>query len=109
MNPEQTKSTIRWLVATFGAGFAGWAAGKGFAMSPEQITAVLNSEAFAGIVVALIPLISGLVAKTRTNLIAAVGNLKTDNGAKLVPQIVVADQKIAEAANIKTAATVVAK
>lgn len=71
MNAEQIKSGVRWVITTFGAAFAGWAAAQGW-MSAERIMAILTSETFIGIVVSVTGLIWGMFAHTKTNAVAVV-------------------------------------
>lgn len=68
-NPQQIKSGLRWLLGTFGAGFAGYVAAK-LNIDVTQITQLLTSEAFIGILASIVTLILGLVTHTKANLIA---------------------------------------
>jgi hypothetical protein len=77
MNPEQAKSSVRWAVATFGGGIAGFAAGKGWA-SADTVMALLNSEMFTSAAVAAVPLIWGLFTHTQSNAVAVVDAIAKD-------------------------------
>lgn len=77
MNPEQAKSSVRWMVTTFGAGIAGFVAGKGWA-SADTILQVLNSPAFLSAGASLVMLIWGLVTHTDKNTVAMVAAMAED-------------------------------
>lgn len=93
-NPEQIKTSVRWLVTTFGAGLAGFLAGKGWATT-QQVMDALNSPALLSFVVTIVPLIWGLVARSKNNIVAAANDLPEVAGVimKSTPEGV----KIAEA------------
>lgn len=71
MNTEHVKSGVRWVIATFGAAFAGWAAAKGW-MTTEQIMSILTGETFIGIVVAGVSLAWSMFTHTKANTVAVV-------------------------------------
>jgi len=68
-NVEQIKSAIRWVIATFGGGFIGWGTAKGWDIS--GLLSMFNTEAVVGVVASLIMLAWGVIAKTKTGLVAA--------------------------------------
>lgn len=71
MNTEQIKSGVRWVITTFGAAFAGWAAAKGW-MSAERIMAIITGETFIGLVVAGVGLVWSMFTHTKANTVAVV-------------------------------------
>lgn len=73
-NTEQIKSSVRWLITTFGAGTAGWFAAKGY-FSVQDGLALLNSPAFLSASVAVIGWILGLFDHTEKKQVAAVDAL----------------------------------
>ena len=77
MNPDQTKSLVRWMVSAFGAGFAGYIAGKGIA-SADNILGVLQSDTFIqGIsaIVTLGALVWSLFSHREKNVAAAASSM----------------------------------
>jgi hypothetical protein len=76
-NMQQRMSIVRWAVGTFGAGIAGFIAGKGWATS-DQVMGVLTSDTFIqGIsaIGSLAALAWGLLAHTQKNVAAAVSKM----------------------------------
>lgn len=74
MNPEQVKSAVRWLIATFGGVVAGWFAAKGW-FTIDQVNSVLNSPATASLVVSIIAGAWGLFTHTQSNAVAVVDKI----------------------------------
>jgi len=68
-NIEQIKSIIRWVIATFGGGVIGWGTAKGWDIS--GLLSMFNTEAVVGVVASIIMLAWGVIAKTKTGLVAA--------------------------------------
>lgn len=85
MNTEQVKSSVRWLIATFGGVVAGWFAAKGW-FTIDQVTSVLNSPTTLSVIVTLVSLVWGLFTHTQTNAVAVVDTLakQPDSGVKAV-------------------------
>jgi len=67
-NAEQAKSVVSWLVTSFGAGIAGFIAGKGWA-SAQTVLNIIDSPQFISIassaVVTIGPLLWGLYVHTK--------------------------------------------
>jgi hypothetical protein len=63
-NPEQLKSAVRWLVATFGP----FLIAHGYASSGTL-------ELASGVIISLVPLIWGLFTHTQTNAVAVVDTI----------------------------------
>jgi hypothetical protein len=81
-NAEQAKSMASWLVTTFGAGIAGFVAGKGWASS-QTVMALLNSPELlsflASAIVTLPTLAWGLYVHTKkyaTEVVDAIPEVK---------------------------------
>lgn len=74
MNPEQVKSAVRWLIATFGGIVAGWFAAKGW-FTIDQVNSVLNSPATVSLIVSVVAGIWGLVTHTQANAVAVVDTI----------------------------------
>jgi hypothetical protein len=81
-NAEQAKSAVSWFVTTFGAGIAGFVAGKGWA-DAKTIMALLNSPEFMNAAVwailTLPTLIWGLYVHTKkyaTEVVDAIPEVK---------------------------------
>lgn len=70
-NKEQAMSVIRWAVNTFGAGIAGFVAGKGW-VDATTIMNLISNETFMGAAASIAVLIWGYVNKTKKNQVAAV-------------------------------------
>jgi len=68
-NVEQVKSGLRWVGATFGGAVIGWGTSKGWDVS--GLLSVFNAEAAVGTAASVIMLIWGVIAKTKTGLVAA--------------------------------------
>lgn len=64
MNPEQLKSGVRWMIATFGP----FIIAHGYASSGTL-------ELIGGILISLAPLIWGMVTHTETNAVAIVDTI----------------------------------
>lgn len=77
MNPEQVKSTLRTLLATFGGMIAGWFGAKGW-LTSDQVMAVLTSETFLGIVTSIVVGVWGIFVHTQQNAVAVVGTIAKD-------------------------------
>ncbi len=77
MNNEQIKSSVRWVLATFGGVVAGWGAHSGWFTS-DQILSVLNSETAIGLVTTGIGLVWGLITHTQANSVAVVTAMASD-------------------------------
>lgn len=90
MNPDQGKAALRYLIAIAGAGVAGWAAKSGY-VTAEQVTGVLNSEAFLSFGAAAIAAVWGVVARSNKNMIASVAALP------VVQEVKVIDPELAKA------------
>lgn len=84
MNPEQVKSGVRYLLATFGGAVAGWFASRGW-LSTEQVLSILNSEVFLGLIVSGIMGAWGLVARTNKNMVVAANNVPAVRGVVMHP------------------------
>jgi hypothetical protein len=114
-NAEQTKSAISWLVTTFGAGIAGFIAGKGWA-TQEQVMAIINSPNFVPMatsaVTTLLPLAWGIYVHTKkyaTEVVDAIPEVKgvvTDSSpagvalAKSIPSTTVTTEGTKSAASV---------
>lgn len=89
MNPEQTKSVVRWFVSTFGGVVAGFIAGKGWATA-EQVMGVLTSDTFMQVAGALITLgagVWGLVVHKQANAVAVVEAMPEVRGIVTAPTV----------------------
>jgi hypothetical protein len=81
-NAEQTKSAVSWVFTTFGAGIAGFVAGKGWA-STQTVMNILSNQQFITIVSSAVmtvgPLIWGLYVHTKkyaTEVVDAIPEVK---------------------------------
>ena len=87
-NAEQIKSAISWLVTTFGAGIAGFVAGKGWATS-SQVELVITSPLFLQIATAavgtILPLLWGLYVHTQKYATAVVDQIPEVAGVITAP------------------------
>jgi len=85
VNTEQLKSSIRWLIATFGGVVAGWFAAKGW-FTVDQVMSVLNSPTMLSLAVSLVAGAWGLLAHTEKNAITVVDTIakKPDSPVKAV-------------------------
>lgn len=89
-NAEQAKSMASWFITTFGAGIAGFVAGKGW-VSAAQATSIISSpyfyEALVWAIVTLPTLVWGLYVHTKkyaTEVVDAIPEVKgvvTDTSA----------------------------
>lgn len=120
-NAEQAKSMASWAVTTFGAGIAGFVAGKGWA-STQTVMALLNSPEFMNAmvwaIVTLPTLIWGLYVHTKryaTEVVDAIPEVKgviTDRTpagvalAKAIPSDTVVTAGSMMAAQVSSAAPV---
>lgn len=77
MNQEQLKSTLRTFIAMFGGAIAGWAAHSGW-ITADQVLAILNSETFLGLAVAVAGGVWGLFVHKQSNAVAIVAAMKKD-------------------------------
>lgn len=75
MNPEQTKSAVRWFITTFGASIVnhGWASAS-------------TLETLGGIIVAAAPFIWSMITHTEANAVAVVDTIakQPDSPVKMV-------------------------
>ena len=108
MNPEQAKSSARWLVSTFGGVIAGWFAAKGW-FTIDQVTSVLSSETTISIIASVSVGVWGYFVHTKTNAVAVVDMIakEKDSPVKAVILEPTAEGK-ALAASIPGDTTVVA-
>jgi hypothetical protein len=120
-NAEQAKSAVSWFVTTFGAGIAGFVAGKGWA-STQTVMALLNSPEFMNaaiwMVLTLPTLVWGLYVHTKryaTEVVDAIPEVKgviTDRTpagialAKAIPSDTVVAAGTVQAAQVSSAAPV---
>jgi hypothetical protein len=74
LNPEQLKSGVRWVIATFGGVIAGWFAAKGW-FTIDQVTSVLNSPTTLSIIVSIASLIWGMFTHTEANAVTVVDTI----------------------------------
>ena len=74
MNPEFVKTTLRYVVAISASAIAGWIARGGY-VTTEQVSTVLNSEAFIALMTALAMGAWGIVSRTTVKMIAATARL----------------------------------
>lgn len=102
MNTEQIKSGVRWVITTFGAAFAGWAAAKGW-MSAERIMAIITGETFIGLVVAGVGLVWSMFTHTKPNTAAVVDAMP--EVAKIIMQPTAAGKALAKAVESPTVMT----
>lgn len=102
MNPEQTKSLIRSLVATFGGMIAGWFGHAGW-ITADQVLAILNSPTFAGLAASLVVAVLGLFTHTKTNAVAVVDAMPEVAGVVTKPSV--AGRSLAAAVPSSTVAT----
>ena len=114
-NAEQAKSAVSWFVTTFGAGLAGFIAGKGWA-STQQVMSLLNSPEFMSAavwaVMTLPTLAWGLYVHTKkyaTEVVDAIPEVKgvvTDSSpaglalAKSIPSATVTTEGTKSAASV---------
>lgn len=99
MNPEQTKSSARWFIATFGGAIAGWFAAKGW-FTVDQVTSVLNSETTLAVIGSVVPLVWGWFVHTQKNAVAVVDTIAKlpDSPVKaVVTEPTTAGRELAEA------------
>lgn len=81
---SQITSALRWLLATFGGGFATWAALR-LNISATDITSLLGNETIIGLVASGVALVWGLISHTKANQITTVANLPEVNKVELAP------------------------
>ncbi len=74
MNPEQAKSAVRSLVATFGGLVAGWFAAKGW-FTIDQVTSVLNSPTTISLLASVAVFVWGMFTHTEKNAVAVVDTI----------------------------------
>ncbi len=74
MNPEQAKSAVRSLIATFGGLVAGWFAAKGW-FTIDQVTSVLNSPTTISLLASVAVFIWGLFTHTEKNAVTVVDTI----------------------------------
>lgn len=98
-NEEQVKTVLRWLITVFGGGIAGWFAAKGW-FTVDQVQSILNSPVVMSTVVALVPLVWGILSKTRAKLVAAVNRMPEVAGVvtKFTPAGIALANKVNETA-----------
>lgn len=82
-NPEQIKSAIRWLVATFGGVVAGWLAHGGY-VTTQQVTDVINGPAFFSFAFSVASGVIGLLVHKQSNAVAVVTRIAADPGSPVV-------------------------
>lgn len=73
-NEEQLKSSLRWLITTFGGMLAGWFAAKGW-FTAQQVLDILNSPTFIGLIFSIGGGIWGLFVHTEKNAVAVVNTI----------------------------------
>jgi hypothetical protein len=97
VNQSQTASAIRWFITAFGAGIAGWIAGKGWA-SANDVLGVLSSDTFiqaVGAIVTVVPLAWGLFRHREQGVAAAADSMP--NVAGVITKDTPAGEKLAKA------------
>lgn len=104
MNPELIKSGLRYGIAIFGAGFAGWAA-KGGYVTTEQVSSIINSESFVPAVIAAGMGLWGIWSRRSKAQIIATAQLPEVKGIELVKKSLADEIQ----ASVGDAAKIVAK
>lgn len=106
MNAEQVKEGIRWVVGTFGALAAGYFAAWSGWFSADQIVGALNSPAFLTLATTVVMGVWGIITRSTTNQVAAVGEIAKDP-ASPVKAVLLTDSKEGRDLAAKTPETVV--